>query len=221
MSDGTSMTRWVVIAASVIAIAFAGCGGSSSTSGSAVSDSTSAGSSQSAGSIKPAGGGTVKVGNITSVAGIGGTFAGFQAGVKAFFQYYNANGGINGTKVDLTAIDDAGDPGKNAAAARTLASQDHAVAIVGEASLADAASQRYLQAQGIPVVGGWAASSAWQRPATNMFLSLAGPNKPYCGLWSLDMAKAQGARSVAFIDQDFPEAIETPNVAWRRRGTRG
>lgn len=151
---------------------------------------------------------TINVGNITAVTNLGGTFTGFQAGVKAFFQYYNANGGIDGYRVNLIRFDDAGDPGKNASAARTLVQQHKVVAIVGQATIADAASQRYLQQQNIPVVGGWAASSSYHRPATNMFVSLEGPNVPYCPLWSSDQAKARGIKSIAFIAQDFPAAIQ-------------
>ena len=187
-------------------------GGATSTSGgSATTTSGGGGTSTSSGAGTKAASGngkTIDVGNISSIAGLGGTFSGFQAGVKAFFDYYNAHGGINGYKVNLTAIDDAADPGKNANAARTLVAQDHVTAIVGEASLADAASQKYLQAENIPVVGGWAASSAWLKPATNMFVSLMGPNVPYCGLWSSDAAKALGVKSIYFVAQAFPEAVE-------------
>jgi branched-chain amino acid transport system substrate-binding protein len=159
--------------------------------------------------VAPSGNGkTINVGNITAVAGLGGTFAGFQAGVKSFFDYYNAHGGINGYKINLTAIDDAGDPGKNANAARTLVEQDHVIAIVGEATVADAASQKYLQAEKIPVIGGWAASSAWGPPATNMFVSLEGPNVPYCGVWSSDQAKEMGIKTMATIAQAFPSAVQ-------------
>jgi len=145
------------------------------------------------------------------VVGLGGTFAGFQAGVKAFFAYYNANGGINGTKVNLYAYDDAGDPGKNAAFARLLVAQKKVLAIVGEATIADAGSQKYLQSKGIPVIGGWAASSVWHKPSTNMFVSLEGPNIPYCPLWSSDQAKVMvlpKIKSIAFLDQAFPAAIQ-------------
>jgi branched-chain amino acid transport system substrate-binding protein len=210
------------------AIAAAGCGSSSSSSsssqtaaasatsstaaaatGTGTSSSAGSGTSTSSSGAAPSGGGkTINIGNITSVAGLGGTFSGFQAGVKAFFDYYNAHGGINGYKINLTAIDDAGDPGKNAAAARTLVSSDHVVAVVGEASVADAASQKYLQAEHIPVIGGWAASSAWGPPATNMFVSLEGPNTPYCGVWSDDEAKEMGIKSMAFIAQAFPSAVQ-------------
>jgi branched-chain amino acid transport system substrate-binding protein len=151
---------------------------------------------------------TIKVGNITAVTNLGGTFTGFQAGVKAFFLYYNTHGGIKGYRVDLKRFDDAGDPGKNAQAARTLVEQEKVVAIVGQATIADAASQKYLEGKGIPVVGGWAASSSYHPPAKNMFVSLEGPNTPYCPLWSSNQAKARGIKKMAFIAQDFPAAVQ-------------
>ena len=151
---------------------------------------------------------TINVGNITAVTNLGGTFTGFQAGVKAFYQYYNDNGGLSGYKVNLTSLDDAGDPGKNAAGARQLVEQNKVVAIVGQATIADAASQKYLQGKGIPVVGGWAASSSYHKPASNMFVSLEGPNIPFCPLWSSDQAKARGIKNIACIAQDCPAAVQ-------------
>jgi branched-chain amino acid transport system substrate-binding protein len=151
---------------------------------------------------------SINVGNITAVTNLGGTFTGFQSGVKAFFSYYNAHGGVDGYHVNLTSLDDAGDPGKNASEARQLVAQNKVLAIVGEASIADAGSQKYLQGKGVPVIGGWAASSTWHRPATNMFVSLEGPNTPYCPIWSSDQAKRRGIKKIAFVAQDFPSAIQ-------------
>jgi branched-chain amino acid transport system substrate-binding protein len=193
----------IVAVTATAAIAVAGCGSSSSSSSSASSTASGATSSASGG-----GGKTINIGNITSLSAAGGTFNGFNAGLTSFFKYYNANGGVDGYHVNLTSFDDAADPGKNATDARTLVESDHVVAIVGQASLADAASQKYLQAQGIPAVGGWAASSAWGPPATNMFVSLEGPNTPYCPLWSSDEAKAMGITTMANIAQAFPSAVQ-------------
>jgi branched-chain amino acid transport system substrate-binding protein len=151
---------------------------------------------------------SLNVGNITAVTNLGGTFTGFQSGVKAFFSYYNAQGGVAGYHINLTSLDDAGDPGKNASEARQLVEQNKVLAIVGEASIADAGSQKYLQGKGVPVIGGWAASSTWHRPATNMFVSLEGPNTPYCPIWSSDQARRRGIKSIAFVAQDFPSAIQ-------------
>ena len=80
------------------------------------------------------------------------------------------------------------------------------VAIVGESSCADAASAKYLASKNVPVVGGWACSPTWLN-YKNMFLSLAGPNEPDCPIWSSDAAKARGIKKIAFIAQDFPEAV--------------
>lgn len=150
---------------------------------------------------------TIEVGNIASITGLGGVFSGFNAGVKAFFSAANASGGIAGYTVNLTALDDGGDPGKNTTAARQLVDQKKVIAIVGESSCADAASVKYLQGKNIPVVGGWICSPTWLS-AKNMFLSLAGPNKPYCPIWSSDQAKARGIKKIYFIAQDFPQAVD-------------
>ena len=204
--------RWVATlligAMGTFALAAAGCGSSDSKSSTSGGGGGGTSTAAATGGKSKAPGGTVKVGNISSIAGLGGVFSGFQAGVKGYFDYYNANGGIDGTKVELTAIDDAADPGKAAAAARKLVQQDKVLAIVGQASLADAATAKYFGAQGIPVLGGWATSSAYHKPNTNMFVSLEGPNPPYCPLWSSNLAKAEGVKSMAFIAQDFPAATK-------------
>jgi branched-chain amino acid transport system substrate-binding protein len=196
----------ILAVAATAAIAVAGCGSSSSSSSSASSGASSA--SGAASSAAGGNGKTINIGNITSLSAAGGTFNGFNAGVTAFFKYYNAHGGVDGYKINLTSFDDAADPGKNATDARTLVESDHVIAIVGEASLADAASQKYLQGVGIPAIGGWAASSAWGPPATNMFVSLEGPNTPYCPLWSSDEAKAMGIKSMVNVAQAFPSAVQ-------------
>jgi branched-chain amino acid transport system substrate-binding protein len=199
--------------AACVAIVTAACGSSSSSSAGSSGSSTSSasgssGSSSSSGASAAKGSGTIQVGEIASLANIGGVFNAFQSGVAAFFKYENAHGGINGYKVNLTLIDDGGNPGTAAQGARTLVTGNNVVAIVGEASLADAATQKYFQAQGVPVVGGWATSSAWHKPSTNMFVSLEGPNTPYCTVWSNNTAKALHVTKIAFIAQDFPAAIQ-------------
>lgn len=193
------------------ALAFAGCGSDDESSttttatDSAAAATTTDGGASSGASKAP--GGTVKVGNIASIAGIGGAFDAFSAGVKAYFEYSNANGGIDGTKVDFVTVDDGGDPGKAAAGARKLVQQDDVLAIVGMASLADAAVAKFLNQQGIPVLGGWPTSPAWQLPNDNMFSSLQGPNPPLCPTWSNELAKAEGIKSIGYIAADFPVAM--------------
>jgi len=156
-----------------------------------------------------AGGGTVKVGNVSSVSAFGGVFTGYQAGVKAYFDYYNSKGGIDGTKIDFIRVDDAGDPGKAAAGARKLTQQDKVVAFVGMSSFADAPVIKFLKAQKIPAIGGWATGSTWHRENSEFtFNNIEGPNTPYCPIWSSDLAKFKDVKKIAFIAQDFPAATQ-------------
>jgi len=41
-----------------------------------------------------------------------------------------------------------------------------------------------------------------------MFVSLEGPNTPYCPIWSSDQAKRRGIKKIAFVAQDFPSAVQ-------------
>lgn len=192
------------------AVAFAGCGSDDESKTASTTDSAAPAATTDAGASSGASkapGGTVKVGNIASIAGIGGAFDAFSAGVKAYFEYTNANGGIDGTKVDFITVDDGGDPGKAASGARKLVQQDDVLAVVGMASLADAAVAKFLKQQNVPVLGGWPTSPAWQLPNDNMFSSLQGPNPPLCPTWSNELAKAEGIESIGYIAADFPVAM--------------
>lgn len=145
----------------------------------------------------------IKVGNITALAGFGGIFESFHEALKAKIDHVNANGGVDGRPIELTVIDDTGDPGKNAAAARKLVQDEGAVAIVGEASPAAAASQSYLAKQNVPAVAGWANDWAWG--AENMFPIVSSADLPEaCAGWASEFAKQQGSASVAIVGLDYP-----------------
>lgn len=145
----------------------------------------------------------IKVGNITALAGFGGIFESFHEALKAKIDHVNANGGIDGRPIELTVVDDTGDPGKNSAAARKLVQDEGAVAIVGEASPAAAASQSYLEKQDVPAIAGWANDWAWGAP--NMFPIVSSADVPEaCAGWASEFAKQQGAKSVAIVGLDYP-----------------
>lgn len=200
--------RTATMMALLSTVALAACGSDdegkdvTATAKEAAATSTDAGSA--AGSKAP--GGTVKVGNITSIAGIGGVFAGYEAGVEAYFAYMNERGGIDGTTVEYIGVDDGGDPGKAAAGARKLV-QDDVLAVVGQASLADAATAKYLAQNDVPALGGWATSPGWYPPNSNMFASAMGPQEPYCPAAADAIAKQRGMKNVAYLVADFPAAV--------------
>ncbi|WP_327433320.1 ABC transporter substrate-binding protein [Streptomyces sp. NBC_01236] len=97
---------------------------------------------------------SIKVGGIVSMT----TATGYSKkdtdlGAKARFDRANAEGGINGRKIDyLGAEDDGQDPAKNLAAARKLVQQDKVFAIAPMSSTTFSGSD-FLQQQKVPTFG--------------------------------------------------------------------
>lgn len=75
----------------------------------------------------------------------------------AVFDEVNANGGVNGHKIEYKSLDDKGDPATAQASARQLVGQDNVVAMVGSASLIECEiNAKYYEQQkvlSIPGVG--------------------------------------------------------------------
>ncbi|MFI7336734.1 ABC transporter substrate-binding protein [Streptomyces sp. NPDC050085] len=96
----------------------------------------------------------IKVGGIVSMT----TASGYSKkdtdlGAKARFDRANAEGGINGRKIDyLGAEDDGQDPAKNLAAARKLVQQDKVFAIAPMSSVTFSGAD-FLQKQQVPTFG--------------------------------------------------------------------
>jgi branched-chain amino acid transport system substrate-binding protein len=59
---------------------------------------------------------------------------GCHNGITLALEQVNANGGISGQKVDLISEDDQSKPGQSATAVRKLITQDHVLAILGDAT---------------------------------------------------------------------------------------
>jgi len=124
----------VAAVAGLVAAGVAGCGGSSS---------SGPGSASVAASGSP-----IKVASLASLTGAA-SFAGWQLGAKAYFDYVNKHGGINGHPVDFTILDDAGSPTQVALLARQEVDAG-VVAFGGSISLSDCAvNGKYYQQQGI------------------------------------------------------------------------
>jgi branched-chain amino acid transport system substrate-binding protein len=74
--------------------------------------------------------------------------------IKAWADWVNANGGINGHPVKMTVLDDSGNPTTSLSDLKTLIQQDHVIALVGEYSVDDPAWIAYINSTGVPVIGG-------------------------------------------------------------------
>jgi branched-chain amino acid transport system substrate-binding protein len=125
----------VVAVAGAVALAVAGCGSSSSSAAGSASAAAASGS-------------PIKVASLASLTGAA-SFAGWQLGAKAYFDYVNAHGGINGHRVQFTILDDAGSPTEVALLARQEVDAG-VVAFAGSISLDDCAvNGKYYDQEGI------------------------------------------------------------------------
>ena len=79
---------------------------------------------------------SITVGTISTQTGpISSNFSSLIYGEKAYFDYINAQGGINGRKIDYKyTLDDGGNPSQFTQLANTLVNQDHVFAVTGVAS---------------------------------------------------------------------------------------
>jgi branched-chain amino acid transport system substrate-binding protein len=144
-----------VAVASVAALALTACGGDD--------DSGSDSSGGAATSSGPALTGTpIPIGVISSLSGPQAPSSNQADTVApAWAEWVNANGGLNGHPVEITSVDDGGDPAKAQAAAKQLLEEDKVVAIlVGSDNLIPAYDDAAIAA-GVPLISGTANSPDW------------------------------------------------------------
>jgi branched-chain amino acid transport system substrate-binding protein len=95
------------------------------------------------------------IGNIGTYSGDNSAnFSGGGLALQAWADYTNAHGGIDGHHIKLITFDDAGSPSTSVNDVKKLVSQDHVLAIVGMSSGDEADWGAYVQAHGVPVIGG-------------------------------------------------------------------
>jgi ABC-type branched-subunit amino acid transport system substrate-binding protein len=128
---------WPGALAVVIAVVLAGCSSSSSSSTTTTGAGTTAPSTT--GGTAPPGGNSpgvtatsINVGAISTLTGsIASDFNGLAPGVQAYFDMVNAQGGINGRKLNLAwNLDDGGQSSQFTQLTHTLIDQDHAFAVM-------------------------------------------------------------------------------------------
>jgi branched-chain amino acid transport system substrate-binding protein len=115
--------------------------------------SDDSGDSGSSGSSSDLSGTPVKFGAITVTTGPAGSSVDTApATLKAWAEYTNANGGIDGHPVEIVTVD-APDPSTSVAAAKKLVQQDRVSAIIAMNGLGVTYAE-YTNAQNIPVISG-------------------------------------------------------------------
>ena len=183
----THSRRYVYVAACIaLSLLAAACASTGSASGPASS------------------GGTIKVGQISTISG-GYPFGDTVKGTQAYFKMINSEGGVDGKKISFVYGDDKGTASTAAQLARQFVLQDHVVAMVGNTSLADCnANQGFYQAQHIAVIGGGTEPVCFTQPNWDPVNS--GPYVGHIVLWKylFDVIKP---KSVCEIEQNDPTSI--------------
>lgn len=98
---------------------------------------------------------SIKLGGFGPVSGpVESLGSNVRAGVEAYFESINADGGINGKLIDYVWVDDEFDPTKAAEAARQLVQQEEVLAVVGTMGGPNTfAAMPYLKQEDVPLIG--------------------------------------------------------------------
>ncbi len=116
---------------------------------------------QSASSAQGVTSNSITVGTISTQTGeLASNFSSLIYGEKAYYQYINAQGGVNGRKIDYKyALDDGGNPTTFNQLANTLINQDHVFAVTGVATAFFSPNlfvESGMPTYGYNVTGNWA-----------------------------------------------------------------
>ena len=109
----------------------------------------------------------VKIGQTMPYSGPASSFAAIGRSMAAYFQKMNAEGGVNGRKINLISLDDGYSPPKAVEQTRRLIESDEVLAIVGTfGSPSNFATQKYLNAKKVPSLFLGTGANRVSEPAT-------------------------------------------------------
>lgn len=93
----------------------------------------------------------IKLGNLVPYSGPASAYGTIGKAMTAYFEKVNAEGGVNGRRINFITLDDAYNPAKSVEQTRKLVEQDEVLALVGSLGTAHSmAVQRYLNAKKVP-----------------------------------------------------------------------
>ena len=164
-----------------------------------VTTSASAGAAATTSSAPGVTSNSITVGTISTQTGtLASNFSSLIYGERAYFNYINAQGGVNGRKIDYKyALDDAGNPTTFNQLANTLINQDHVFAVTGVGT-AFFSPNLFVEAKiptyGYNVTGNWAGPpNLFAAGGSVQYYPAAGPQVAYVA------RKTQKKPSLAFI----------------------
>jgi branched-chain amino acid transport system substrate-binding protein len=105
---------------------------------------------------------SIKIGGTFPLTGVASLYKTIPAAEKAYFDYVNDHGGVNGRKIDFTILDDAYDPSKTVPLAQQLVTSEKVFAVYGSLGTAPGlATWNYLNQQKVPQVQLATGDSYW------------------------------------------------------------
>jgi branched-chain amino acid transport system substrate-binding protein len=144
---------------------------------------------------------SIKIGYIFSETGAASsTFKDAGKAFQARIDRANAEGGVNGRKIDAVIIDDESS-GANLTAAQDLVQNRKVFMVVNNSSFAFL-SYRYLLSQGVPVIGGGYDGTYYGQKGNESIFSASGNAAPISGLtydYTTQAMKMKGATKVAAL----------------------
>ena len=109
----------------------------------------------------------IKIGNIMPYSGPASAYGVIGRTEAAYFRKINAEGGINGRKVNFISYDDAYSPPKTVEQARKLVESDEVLLIFGPLGTpSNTAIQRYMNARKVPQLFVATGATKWNDPQT-------------------------------------------------------
>jgi ABC-type branched-subunit amino acid transport system substrate-binding protein len=150
---------------------------------------------------------SITVGTISTQTGtLAANFASLIYGERAYYDYVNAHGGVNGRTIDYRyALDDGGNPTSFNQLASTLINQDHVFAVTGVAT-AFFSPNLFVEA-GIPTYG-YDVTGNWSEEP-NLFAAGGSVQfYPSSGLDTTLVARKSGSPSVALLAYGVPSSAD-------------
>lgn len=96
---------------------------------------------------------SIKIGGTFPLTGPASLYKTIPAAEKAYFDYVNDHGGVNGRKIDFTMLDDGYDPSRTVPLAQQLVEQNNVFAVYGSLGTAPGlATWGYLNSKKVPQV---------------------------------------------------------------------
>ncbi|MEZ5728416.1 MAG: ABC transporter substrate-binding protein [Burkholderiaceae bacterium] len=107
----------------------------------------------------------IKIGNINPYSGPASAYGAIGKAIKAYFDKVNAEGGINGRKINFISLDDGYSPPKTVEQARKLVEQEEVLAIFQSLGTpTNSAIHKYMNAKKVPQLFVATGASKWGQP---------------------------------------------------------